>query len=160
MPEFDLDSALDRPDSFYDKSLDALTPEARATFHEFWNRFQEETGATVRDGNISSVGGDPLDWNFGCNMVCAEEWADSWLAHNRAPRGNVTWNEYPPEWDEWRSSLQRVANSLASDLMLSTQLHFGYVSRVPDYGVLAFVSGTQRTNSSHMFHPRMPIRRQ
>ena len=160
MPEFDLEKALDRPDSFYDKSLEKLTPEARATFHEFWNRFQEETRTTIVTGVVSSIGGDPLDWEVSFNLVCSEEWADRWLADQRSARGHGGWSVYPPEWEDWCSGLQRAANDLGADLMLSTQLHFGYVSRVPDYGVLVFVSGTQRTNSSHQWQPRMPIRRE
>ena len=161
MPEFDLDAALSGPPdaAFIPQSLVALPPDVRRVFSEFWCRFQGQTGATVRDGVVRCVGRDPLDWHFGCNITCQEAWAVEWERNGRPdhlPRG---WSTYPPEFNEWCRGLQRAANALAGELQLSTQLYFGHVGYVPNYGVLVYLSGYQYYAKDIEFPLRMPIQR-
>lgn len=159
MPDFDLDAALAQSSGFLPMSMEGFTPEVTALFEKFWIRFQQETGTTVRDGCLSSIGGDPLDWNFGCNLVCPETWAVEWQRDGRPDNLPRSWSDYPPEFQEWCNNLQRVANWLAVEMKVSTQIRIGYTSYVPGHGVLAYVSGTQRTNSDVQFLPRMPLNR-
>lgn len=141
MPDFDLDSALTISHGFNEPL--PFPPEVEAVFRDFWTGFQSLTGTRIYGGCVSSVGGDPLDWRFGFNLACMETWAANWERYDRPPNLPRSWSKYPPEWDGWVANLQEAANQLATRYYLPTKLHVGYTSYVPNYGVLAYVSGQQ-----------------